>query len=317
MARTSSTVQGIIFSLIAGSAWGLAFLIPNMLASFTSLDITIGRYFMYGLYSIILFMIARQNPFKISKKVWLQALIYAFAGNVGYFFFLVLAIKYAGATVTTLVLGTIPIVISIVGNFIYKEFPLKIMLIPAASILIGVTLLSYGELDMQAFEVSGNDFLLGFACALIALGMWTGYGISNGRFLRENSDVSADLFSTIIGIQTLTLVIIVIIVNSIFQEPIWVRIWANEEFLIFIIGVSVLGIFASWVATWAWNHASARLSVSLSGMLLSFETIFGLLYAFIYYQAFPTMTEGFSIVLILIGVLFGIWRIYHYKFTLK
>ena len=56
MTKTASTPKGIIYSIIAGASWGLAFIIPAMLVDFSSFDITIGRYFMYGLYSITLFL---------------------------------------------------------------------------------------------------------------------------------------------------------------------------------------------------------------------------------------------------------------------
>lgn len=71
----------------------------------------------------------------------------------------------------------------------------------------------------------------------------------------------------------------------------------------------VLGIIASWVATWAWNQTSIRLSVSMAGMMIVFETMFGLLYSFIYHATFPSILEWISIFFILQGVTFGIWRI--------
>ncbi|GGP08428.1 hypothetical protein [Oceanobacillus neutriphilus] len=55
MNRNHSSFLGVIFGMVAGAAWGLAFLIPNMLSAFSSLEITLGRYLMYGLYSLLLF----------------------------------------------------------------------------------------------------------------------------------------------------------------------------------------------------------------------------------------------------------------------
>ncbi len=54
MNRNHSSFLGVIFGMVAGAAWGLAFLIPNMLSAFSSLEITLGRYLMYGLYSLLL-----------------------------------------------------------------------------------------------------------------------------------------------------------------------------------------------------------------------------------------------------------------------
>ncbi|WP_347403277.1 hypothetical protein, partial [Gracilibacillus dipsosauri] len=43
----------------------------------------------------------------------------------------------------------------------------------------------------------------------------------------------------------------------------------------YFIGIIVLGIIASWIATWAWNQTSMRLTVSMAGMMIVFETLFG------------------------------------------
>lgn len=266
------TSLGIMFGLVAGAAWGLAFLIPNMLSAFSSLEITLGRYLMYGLYSLLIFSLYKRNPFHISAKVWLKALLYAFTGNIGYFFFLVLGIQYAGATVTTLLIGTLPITISVFGNLLNKEFPFKIMLIPACSIFIGVLLLVRGEHgSVGNVIVSNDDFLWGVLFCIVAVILWTWYGISNANFLKRERQVSADLFATLIGIQTLALVILFSLLYWMANPSIVTSLITREDVLHYLIGIIVLGIVTSWIATWAWNQASIRLPVTMAGMIIVFE----------------------------------------------
>ncbi len=308
--NNSSSFLGVIFGMIAGAAWGLAFLIPDMLSSFSSLEITLGRYFMYGLYSLLLFMIYKKNPLHIPSRVWSKALLYAFTGNIGYFFFLVLGIKFAGATITTLIIGTLPIVISFVGNLLNKEFPFKMMMIPACLILIGIFLLFSSEQgDVSSITVSNSSTLFGFLCSFIALALWTWYGISNANFLKKESEVSPDLFSTIVGVQTLTLVLFFLLISKLTNQQIIGDLLIKDSFYHYLFGIIILGIVASWVATWAWNQTSIRLTVSLAGMMIVFETIFGLLYSYFYHATFPSTLEWISIFFILLGVTFGIWRI--------
>ena len=45
-----------------------------------------------------------------------------------------------------------------------------------------------------------------------------------------------------------------------------------------------LAIGASWLGNGLWNAASKRLPLTLSGQMIVFETLFALLYAFIYDQ---------------------------------
>ncbi|WP_338472939.1 DMT family transporter [Niallia sp. XMNu-256] len=309
-----SSFLGVMFGMIAGAAWGLAFLIPNVLSSFSSLEITLGRYLMYGLYSLLLFLIYKKNPLHIPSRVWSKALLYAFTGNIGYFFFLVLGIKYAGATITTLIIGTLPIVISFVGNLLNKEFPFKIMMIPACLILIGIFLLYSSEQgDVSSITGSKSSLLFGFLCCFIALALWTWYGISNANFLKKETEVSPDLFSTIVGVQTLTLVLIVLLISKLTNQQLIGNLLVKDSFVHYLVGIILLGIIASWVATWAWNQTSIRLTVSMAGMMIVFETIFGLLYTYFYYTTFPSILEWISIFFILLGVTFGIWRINKYK----
>ncbi|WP_152655891.1 DMT family transporter [Oceanobacillus sp. CFH 90083] len=310
MGNQHSTFLGVIFGMVAGATWALAFLIPNMLSTFSSLEMTLGRYFMYGLYSVLLFIAYKREAVHIPLRMWSRALLYAFTGNVGYFFFLVLGIQYAGATITTLIIGTLPIVISLGGNFLNKEFPFKIMVIPSISILLGIFLLYSGEQGADSSATTSRaDLLFGFLCCFIALALWSWYGISNANFLKKESQVTPNLFSTIVGIQTLTLVVIVLLISWLTNQQIVTTLLAKDHLLHYLIGVVILGIIASWVATWAWNQTSIRLTVTMAGMMIVFESLFGLLYSFIYRASFPTLPEGFSILFILMGVAFGIWRI--------
>ncbi|WP_339184976.1 DMT family transporter [Oceanobacillus sp. FSL W7-1293] len=310
MSNNHSTFLGVLFCMLAGATWALAFLIPNMLSNFSSLEITLGRYLMYGLYSLLFFMAFKKRTDHIPLRIWARALLYAFIGNVGYFFFLVLGIQYAGITVTTLIIGTLPILISVIGNLWNREFPFKIMVFPACSILLGIFLL-YGseQRDSSSVATSSSNFLLGFLFCFIALTLWTWYGVSNANFLKKESQVSANLFSTMVGMQTLTLVLLVLVISWLTNQQIVSNLLAKNHLMSYLIGIIVLGIVASWVATWAWNQTSIRLTVSMAGMMIVFESLFGLLYSFIYQLSFPSIWESISIFFIIAGVSFGIWRI--------
>lgn len=310
MVHRRSTFAGLMFGLLAGAAWGLAFLIPNMLSSFSSLEITLGRYSMYGLYSLFLFFLCRQNPLRIPSRAWLKALLYAFTGNIGYYFFLVLGIKYAGATVATLIIGTMPVMISFFGNLVNREFPFKLLLIPSCSILAGIFLLFLSDQrQMDSISVVQEHFLLGFLCSIIALGLWTWYGISNANFLKKEPQISTDLFATMVGIQTLGLSVLFLAIGSLANPNMLARLLTHDQLMHYLTGVIVLGIASSWIAAWAWNQTSVRLTVTMAGMVIVFETIFGLLYTFIYERQFPTGLEWGSMIFIVLGVAGGLWRI--------
>jgi drug/metabolite transporter (DMT)-like permease len=55
-----------------------------------------------------------------------------------------------------------------------------------------------------------------------------------------------------------------------------------------------------------WNAAAKRLPLTLAGQMIVFETLFALLYAFVYDGRWPRTPEVLAIVLLLVGVLWSV-----------
>ena len=66
----------------------------------------------------------------------------------------------------------------------------------------------------------------------------------------------------------------------------------------------MLAVVSSWLGFLAWNLCSRRLPVSLTGQMVVFETLFALLYGFIYSQRIPDLQESAAITLLIGGVMF-------------
>ena len=66
------------------------------------------------------------------------------------------------------------------------------------------------------------------------------------------------------------------------------------------------GIGSAWAASILWNMASRRLSVSLCGQLIVSETLFALLYSFVWDGAWPVTAQWLAAVLFTLGILASI-----------
>jgi hypothetical protein len=66
------------------------------------------------------------------------------------------------------------------------------------------------------------------------------------------------------------------------------------------------GFGSSWLATILWNVASQRLSASLCGQLIVSETLFALLYSFVWDGRWPQATEWVAALLFVLGILASI-----------
>lgn len=113
-----SFFSGILYALGTNFIWSLSIIIPKLLPSFTSLEITLGRYFFYGILSLNLLLCFELKSIRNYRNIWLTAFLFAFAGNVGYYFFVVFGIKYVGAQITALVIGLLPITVSLYANWL-------------------------------------------------------------------------------------------------------------------------------------------------------------------------------------------------------
>jgi len=52
-----------------------------------------------------------------------------------------------------------------------------------------------------------------------------------------------------------------------------------------------------------WNHASRLLPLTMTGQMIVFETLFALLYGFLWEGRWPTMLESVAMVLLVAGVI--------------
>ncbi|WP_426054375.1 hypothetical protein [Janthinobacterium sp. PSPC2-1] len=75
-----------------------------------------------------------------------------------------------------------------------------------------------------------------------------------------------------------------------------------------IVGAVMLALGASMVGNYLWNLASRLVPVTLLGQLLLSQTLFVLLYGFVYAQRIPRPLERAAMLLLTAGVLWSVQR---------
>lgn len=290
--------KGVLSGAIAGALWGIVFIAPLVLQNSSPLAITIARYGWYGLLSLILLAGNRKALSTLRTQDVMLALFLALTGSVGYYFALAAAIRAIGAVIPTLVIGTLPLTIAIAGNLRSKEMPFRSLVIPFCLIFFGLIALNFDQMLAMRLEGGSDNTLRGWGWALLALLMWTAYGVVNAEFLKRRPEVSSAAWSSICGVATLPFLIVCL--------P-FVGHWsAASDLPLFLVLTFSMGILSSWGAMFFWNNASALLPTGLTGQLVVFETIFGLLYTFLWETRLPTLFEIIGITFLLAGVLKGV-----------
>lgn len=299
---------GIVYALAACFIWGLIFIVPQFMTGFSSIEVALGRYLFYGVVSLLIFAHAQWRWKKrYSRAIWLRAFYFSLISTIGYYTFVVLALRFSTPSVCALILGISPITIAFYGNWKQKEMAFKSLLFPSLLILIGLI-----AINIPHFQAAGKLFYshgAGLACGFIALLAWSWYVVANMRFLKEHPEIRSSDWCTLIGVATLFWVLLfALFIAGFFTQELHLKKYTtlSSELVHFLIGSAILGVLCSWVGAWAWNRASLRLPVSLAGQLTIFETLFGVLFIFILEEQMPPFIEAIGIGVMLLAITLGI-----------
>jgi drug/metabolite transporter (DMT)-like permease len=282
----------------AGALWGLVFLAPELAGAFSPLQLTIGRYLAYGVISLLLIAPRwRMIRSQVSAREWLALSGLGLTGNTLYYIFLSSAVQTGGIAMTSLVIGFLPVAVTLIGSRADGAVPLPKLVPSLVFCVAGAVCIGWQALAVRADGQSANG-LAGLLCAIGALVLWTLYAVGNRHWLAKLGGVSAQDWNLLTGIatgaQSLVLIPIVVLFD---REQHGAQAWL--QFAGVSIGVAVL---ASIFGNALWNRMSRLLPLTLVGQMILFETLFALIYGFIWEQRWPTVLEALAFVLICCGV---------------
>jgi drug/metabolite transporter (DMT)-like permease len=308
-AKNRGIAGGLGAGVGAGLIWGLAFLLPELLHDWTPVTLTAGRYLLYGALSAVLFLGGGAAIRGVARQHWRPALVYAITGNIGYYLLVVIAVHATGAPITTMVIGCVPVTVALLGNWVDRRDPWRRLVVPVVLVAFGLIVVNgveiVGTAGASATSLGGK--VVGILAAFAALLMWATYGVSNGRFLAKNPDVSSSQWSSVVGVATGAITLVALPLAWVTGQlgPVG---QADPGLLGLVLASIVLGMLVSWGGTWLWNAASMRLPTSLAGMLVVVETISGVAYVYLARGQWPPALQLVGFAVIIAGVLIAVRR---------
>lgn len=298
-AGTNRTLLGIACGIGAGALWGLVFLAPELARDFSPLELAIGRYLAYGAISAMLIGPRwRMLVAMLTRRDWLSLTWLALAGNTLYYILLSTAVQTGGIAMTSLVIGFLPVAVTIIGSRDRGAVPLRRL---APSLLLcatGALCIGWQAIAMPA-PGGGGTQLTGLLCAIGALISWTAFAVGNSRCLARLDRVSVHDWNLLTGIVTgaqaaALIPIATIMAQTQHDAAAWLRLAGLS------IGVALL---ASILGNALWNQMSRLLPLTLVGQMILFETLFALIYGFIWEARLPHMLEIAAFTLVVASVL--------------
>jgi drug/metabolite transporter (DMT)-like permease len=294
-------LTGIAAGLAAGALWGMVFVVPRMTTGLSSVDLTAGRFVSYGgMAALVMLLTWRKHTWPTPRQA-VTALGMSLLGATGYYVLLAQAVVLAGSEVPTLIIGTIPIWIMLLGKPAGLQWAglLPGLLLTCA----GLALMMQSTLSQAALLPAGSgQFWWGVGLALVAMLCWTAFALVNAAWLKRHPEVSATEWANWIGVAT-----------GVGAFLLWLAAGSDTNELLVLDNKAQIaiiciatGIGSAWAASILWNVASQRLSVSLCGQLIVSETLFALFYSFVWDGAWPTTAQWLAVVLFTLGIVASI-----------
>lgn len=303
----SRTTAAVVSGLVAGACWGVSFLAPRALADVPPTTLMFYRFLFFGVSALIALGIRRGRRPALGRTAVRGALELSILGYSGYYALLALGVHGIGVSFATAIVALLPLTILLASTARGEWAGLGpvIALIAFGGLLIPLELFDSAYASLLANGTGAR--ILGLAAAVAALASWTAFAIRNARFLREHPEWRPLDWSGALGVAAmLTGFTIFLFAEGAEVPAALARGFSDARLLAW---TAFMGIVGAWFTSALWNFASRILRPAALGMLLVFESVFGLLFGFLYDGRFPTPREGVAVGCLVAGAVLGIRRL--------
>jgi drug/metabolite transporter (DMT)-like permease len=288
---------GILAGLATCALWGLTFIAPRAVEPFTAWDLAAARYGVFGLVSLMLMAHPRFRPRGLSRAQIACGLSLGGIGYVGYFVSTAYAVRLAGAAIPPVVIGTMPVLLALAGNWRDRSIPWSNLAAPLLLITAGVLTFNLGVLGASVPGEQGA-IMAGTFFAVLALVIWIAYGLANAAVMSSRNAPDGLAWTGVQGVGSAIVSLLLLPLTSLGEAD----GFSQAETARFLGWALVMGLAGSWLATWCWVIASRRLALAFAAQLIVAETMFGLVYGFLFEARWPRPAEWTGCMLQLAGV---------------
>jgi drug/metabolite transporter (DMT)-like permease len=296
-------VLGIAAAIFAAFSWSLGFVAPYVIGPYSIYDLAVCRFVLSGVFALAILLVTPGQLRGLGAMDWIVAAWLGLIGYVGYFLIIAAAVVYAGPIIPPAFVATVPVVLAVIGNFGPDRISWRGLALPLALTLAGLLMVNASGLTGPGDAAQGN-VLLGIGFSLAAVALWTLFGISNQRALRQRANVNALTWTALMMLGGAIEVLAFIPLGlrlGLFNAPVLGLHWSVAAPL--FLSSTALALLGAIGGSWAWSIATRRLPIGLAGQLIATETIFATSFGLIAHQRAPAWSEAGGIALLLVGVI--------------
>ncbi len=253
----------MIYFLLATLLWGTSFIAGKI--AFQTVDPTLAVMFRLLISSIMLIPLTisffKRKIYRLNKKDFLLLTLLGILTYPMTFMLEFSGLSLTTASSATTIIGLGPIMVSLIGVVFFKEKAQPLIYLLGITSFIGVALM-VGNADLESVSYLGCLFVF---CATIVVAFWV-------QLSKKALKKIPPLYYTPICIQ----------LGTLFGLPVlslFVKNWTVPLSIEGVASIIYLAVFCSVLAGMFWNKGLEVTDPSKSGIFLSLEPVFGVIFA--------------------------------------
>lgn len=301
----SNLITGLALAVVATLSWALNFIAPYVTGAYTIYDLMIVRFLIAGALGLGVVLLYRSQLRLLRRNQVLLAASLGVVGYLGYSACIAAGIIFGGPVLTPAFIGMVPVLLALLGNATTKTLQWRKLAIPLVFLTVGLLLSNLGAVHQPV--ASEGSWLMGLLFSIGAVVLWLAFSWLNQRALLtlppKASGAWTGLMMAGAGVGTLCLLPAVQALDLLKLPSLGFGVSVAGD--LYLWGF-VIALMSSVVGAWAWNAASRRLPMVLSGQLIALESLFATLLGLWFHGRLPTLLETSGLAAVLVGVIMGV-----------
>lgn len=295
----ASVLVGVFFAIFATFSWALNFISPYVIGAYTAYDFVSARFLFCGIVGAIFIYCSDLSV--LGRGDILRAFCLGLLGYVGYIACIMGGVIFAGPVIPPAFLALVPVLLVVLGNATRRTMPWARLTLPLALAATGLVLVNLGVV-LRSETPAGRSPLIGMAFSVGAVALWLIFSLLNQRALDRNPHLRAGLWTGLMmlgGGVGIALFLPLGLALGMSSFPALGFGWTSAGHL--YLWAFGLACVSSVAGAWAWNLATQRLPMAVTGQLISIETVFATIFGLVAQSRPPRWDETIGIVLLIAG----------------
>ena len=297
---------GVAAAVFATFSWALNFIMPYVLGAYSAYDFISLRFLFSGLIGAVFVIHYRRQVSQLRLEQVVLALWLGIVGYLGYIGCIFGGVYYAGPVVTPAFVGLVPLFIVVLGNGAQKTLTWDKLALPIGLATAGLVMVNSTELT-RALQQSGGAMAIGMAFSIGAVALWLIFSFLNQRALAASDPIHPGAWTGLMMLGAGSAVVLLLPLGNsagLYRFPALGFGW-HQAGQVYVWAFLLAGL-ASVGGAWAWNIATSRLPMVLTGQLISLETLFATALGFIAHHRLPTTGEFLGITTLVAGAVLAV-----------